>query len=261
MPIILVSFLLLVVAIGIIMLVLLYQKKQLQYINEKEQLKASFEKEILESKLEMQEQTMKNISQEVHDNIGQVLSLVRLNINALDCNESKPVMQEKIKDLSRLTGKVIQDLRDLSKSLHSDTITEKGLIGAIEYEFDLLKKSGAFATSLIIEGEPYTFPDQKELILFRIFQEVINNIIKHAQASLIQVRVCFCIDKFMLEINDDGQGFDVNNTTNNGLGLKNIRNRSQLIGALHNIDSQPGKGTMIKIELPVSYTNFNQAMV
>jgi len=250
-PILLVTVLLLVVATGIIMLVLVYQKKQLQYINEKEQLKASFEKEILESKLEMQEQTMKNISQEVHDNIGQVLSLVRLNINSLDYNEPTPLIQEKIKNVSQLVGKVIQDLRDLSKSLHSDTITEKGLIGAVEYEFDLLKKSGAFTTTLTIDGEPYSLPDQKELILFRIFQETINNIIKHAQASLIHVRVCFYTDQFILEINDNGQGFDVNNTANNGMGLKNIRNRSQLIGAVCSIRSEPGNGTVIKIDLPI----------
>lgn len=250
-PIYVITFFLLIVAIGIIMLVLLHQKKQLQYINEKEQLKATFDKEILESRLEMQEQTMKNISQEVHDNIGQVLSLIRLNINSLDCTEPAPLLQEKIKNTSRLLGKVIQDLRDLSKSLHSDTITEKGLIGAIEYELDLLKKSKAFATTLLAEGEPYNLPDQKELILFRIFQEAINNAIKHAQAARVQVQVHFCRDKFILQIEDNGKGFDANNTINNGMGLKNMKNRSQLIGAIYTINSYPGKGTSIKIELPV----------
>ena len=250
-PIILITVLLIIVAIGIIMLVLVYQKRQLQYLSEKEQLKASFEKEILESKLEMQELTLKNISQEVHDNIGQVLSLIKLNINTIHFDESKPELEEKVKNISELVGKVIQDLRDLSKSLNSDTITEKGIVGAIEYEFELLKKSGIFTTTLTIEGKLYDLPKKKELILFRIFQEVINNAIKHARASAVQVLVCFYTHLFVLKVNDDGQGFDINNTNGNGLGLKNMKNRSQLIGANYNINSQPGMGTSITIELPV----------
>ena len=249
-PILLITILLLVVAIGIIMLVLVYQKKQLQYIKDKEQLKANFQKEILESKLEIQEQTLKNISQEVHDNIGQVLSLARLNINAITFEEPQPLLQDKIKNISGLMSKAIQDLRDLSKSLHSDTITEKGLIGAIEYEFDMMKKAGAYETSLIVEGELYDLPDKKELILFRIFQEVINNIIKHAKASSVMVAAHFYPERFLLQINDNGLGFDIN-YINPGLGLKNMRNRSQVIGANCTIDSQPGKGTCIKIELPI----------
>ena len=77
----------LIVATGIVLLVLVYQKKQLQYLREKEQLKISFDKEILESKLDIQEQTFKNLSQEIHDNIGQVFSLAKINVNTMDCDD------------------------------------------------------------------------------------------------------------------------------------------------------------------------------
>ena len=82
-----VTMFLIIVSTGIIMLVLVYQKKQLQYLREKEQLKVTFEKEILGSKLEIQEQTLKNVSQEIHDNIGQVLSLAKLNINTMSSDD------------------------------------------------------------------------------------------------------------------------------------------------------------------------------
>src|SRR6476620_11770046 len=124
-----------------------------------EQLQQHYRQELLRAQLEIQEQTLKNISQEVHDNIGQVLSLARLNINAITFEEPQPLLQDKVKNISGLMSKAIQDLRDLSKSLHSDTITEKGLLGAIEYEFDMMKKAGAYNTSMIVEGEPYNFPD------------------------------------------------------------------------------------------------------
>jgi len=141
---ILLTILLLIVAAGIIVFVLIYQKKQLQYLSERKQLKADYEKEILESRLEIQEQTMKSISQEVHDNIGQVLSVAKLNLTMVNVDESGEMIQEKINNVSELLRQAIQDLRDLSKSLHSDVIAEKGLLKAIENEllmildFDLM---------------------------------------------------------------------------------------------------------------------------
>ncbi len=248
-----ITILLFVVATGIIFLVLVYQKKQLQYTSDKEQMKARYEKEILESRLEIQEQTLRNISQEVHDNIGQVLSVVKLNLNMINCNEPKPVLQERIGDVGQLVGKVIQDLRDLSKSLDGNHIASKGLVKAIEYEFSLLKKTGAYTTLLTVEGEPYNLPEQKELILFRIFQETINNIMKHAKATHVEVLMRFQPHQFHLSIHDDGQGFDAAATdASQGLGLHNMANRSQLIGAAFHLHSQPGNGATVVIELPVA---------
>ena len=149
---------------------------------------------------------MKNISQEIHDNIGQVLTLVKLNIKSMSFLKS-PELQERIDSSAILLGQAIQDLRNLSKSLHTDFIKEMGLLKSIEYEFELLKKAGGYKTDLIQEGKPYSLSHQNELILFRVFQEVVNNIIKHSRASLIMVKVCYA-DLFEMEIRDDGQGFD-----------------------------------------------------
>jgi len=252
-PIFLVTVLSVIVAAGIIVFVLIYQKKQFQYLSERKQLKADYEKEILESRLEIQEQTMKSISQEVHDNVGQVLSVAKLNLGMIGLNDPGLVVQEKINNVSELLQKAIKDLRDLSKSLHSDVIAEKGLLKAIENEVDILKKTGAYAVILNIEGDYYHLPEQKELILFRIFQEIINNIIKHAKASSIDVRIFFQLQQLMLCIHDNGIGFDIGSIdTGKGIGLRNIINRSQLIGASYSIDSLPGKGTAIKIILPVN---------
>jgi len=226
----------------------------LQYFREKEQLKVAFEKEILESKLEIQEQTLKNISQEIHDNIGQVLSLAKLTINTMNIEMSES-LQEKITDSKQLIGKAIQDLRDLSRSLDTDYVTEMGLIKSIEYELQLIKKTGILETSLITEGNIYRLQHQHELILFRIFQEVINNIIKHSKASSLTVNVSYLPHNFLLQISDDGLGFDIASLNNIdkklGLGIKNIQNRSRLIGANCNIISEPGKGTTVKISLPL----------
>lgn len=254
--IIIICIFLLIVGVGIVILVLIYQKRQLQYLREKEQLKVAFEKEILESRLEIQEQTFKNISQEIHDNIGQILSLVKLNINTMDGNDPND-LKEKIKDSRELVGKAIQDLRDLSRSMNTDFITETGLLKAITYELELLKKASSYTTELHIEGNPVRLLAQQELILFRIFQEVLNNILKHARASAVVLHIYFNPHTFVLHIADNGQGFGSAsylqpNTSSNGLGIRNMQNRARLIGADFTLESIIGKGTTIKITAPLN---------
>lgn len=246
---------LVIVAIGIIVLVLVYQKKQLQYIGEKKQLKVTFEKEILESKLEIQEQTLKNISQEIHDNIGQVLSLVKLNINTMNCNEPLQI-QNKINDSRQLITKAIQDLRDLSRSLNTDYIVESGLSKALEYELDIIRKTGIYQVKFDIDGNQYRLGNQQELILFRIVQEVLHNIIKHAKATMIDVKLLFEPSLFTLKIIDNGVGFDTrriehNDYSNLGLGVRNMHNRAKMINTHFQITSTLEKGTIIVLTLPL----------
>lgn len=254
-PIFIITAFLVIVAIGIIVLVLVYQKRQLQYIGEKKQLKASFEKEILESKLEIQEQTLKNISQEIHDNIGQVLSLVKLNINTMDGNDPLQ-LQNKITDSRDLITKAIQDLRNLSRSLNTDYIVDSGLTKALEYELDMIKKTGVYEVVFETEGQPYRLQNQQELILFRIVQEALNNILKHATATLIEVKILFAPELFILKIRDNGVGFDASQLENNehgqfGLGIKNMNNRARIINSRFELTSTLEKGTSITLALPL----------
>lgn len=253
--IVIICIFLLIVGVGIVILVLIYQKKQLQYLRDKEQLKVTFEKEILESRLEIQEQTFKNISQEIHDNIGQVLSLAKLNINTMDGNDPDD-LHEKINDSRELITKAIQDLRDLSKSMNTDFVAEIGLIKAIDYELELLKKVNAYTTTLHIAGNAVRLPAQQELILFRIFQEVVNNIIKHAKASEIVIQLLFQPTRLEMQISDNGKGFAVETNLENdaslqGLGIRNMQNRARLIGADFKIESTIGSGTHVTIIVPL----------
>jgi two-component system NarL family sensor kinase len=254
--IIVVCLFLIIVGVGIVILVLVYQKRQLQYLREREQLKVMFEKEILESRLEMQEQTFKNISQEIHDNIGQLLSLAKLNISTMDTENPKDV-QEKKEDSRVLIGKAIQDLRDLSRSMNTDFVSEIGLLKAVAYELQLLKKASSYTTDLQMEGEPVRLPAQQELIVFRIFQEVLNNIIKHAKASCITVQLRFNPHRMMLQVTDNGQGFLApsyfdGSAPPNSLGIRNMQNRARMIGAGFFLESSPGAGTSVTLHIPLN---------
>lgn len=162
-----------------------------------------FQQELLKSKIEIQNQTFQTISQEIHDNIGQVLSLVKINLYTADFADL-PATREKIKCSTALVSKAIVDLRDLSKSLSAEIIKEIGLHKTIQREIALMSKSSQYEIVFEHQGQPFRFDKQKELILFRIFQELINNIIHHAGAKTVIVRLFYEPGLFNLTVSDDG---------------------------------------------------------
>jgi len=251
--IIIASLFFIIVAVGIIFLILVYQKKQLQYINEKAQMRIYFDNELYETQQEIQEQTLKNISQEIHDNIGQGLSLAKLNINTMDAQDTGG-LQDKISASKHLITKAIQDLRALSKSLNTDYVTDLGLVRAVEYELEMIQKSGSYLVRFDVNGQLYRLDSKKELIIFRIVQEVLHNIIRHAEATAIEVLIVFDPKTFTVQVSDNGKGFDASqlgtkNYEGFGLGLRNMHNRARIIDAGFQITSTIGKGTTVIVSL------------
>lgn len=241
---------LLLVFIFIIAIGIRYRKR----INENIQMKLQFQQELLRAQLEIQEQTLKNISQEIHDNIGQMLSLAKLNLALADA-EAQPPVQQKVSDSHQLVSKAIQDLRDLSRSLNTDYVSEMGLQRSIEYELEMIGKTGALKTAMLVEGQARRLDKQNELIVFRIVQESFNNILKHADASQLEVTLKYRPTEFFLSIGDNGKGVDLTplNTDGNsgfGLGIRNMHNRARLIGADFSMNSTLGGGTMVVIRIP-----------
>lgn len=226
-----------------------YKKNQ----NRKELEIENLNRAILQTQLEIQEQTLKNISQEIHDNIGQALTLAKLNLNTMPAANDE--QQQKITTTKELVSKAIVDLRDLSRSLNTDYILDMGLPKAVEYELGLISKAAAVTTNLHVNGEPFRPERQKELILFRIVQEVLNNIVKHAEAKNISAGIDYNDNNLELSITDDGKGFETEQVQQDaeagtGLGLRNMQSRAKLIGAVFSISSADGKGTTVKIRLP-----------
>ncbi|MEO6730533.1 MAG: sensor histidine kinase [Ferruginibacter sp.] len=205
---------------------------------------------ILQTQIEIQEQTLKNISQEIHDNIGQVLSLAKLNINTFAVNPDEAT-QIRVEDTKQLISKALRDLRDLSRSMHGDKIAELGLQQAIADELKLLQNTGKFLTNIVIAGSPYKMEQQNEMVIFRMLQEALNNAIKHSKAKNIEVNLQYDSEAFQLTIRDDGIGFDPSalQSAETGIGLKSMQNRAALIGAEFRLDSNTEQGTSIHIEL------------
>jgi len=246
----------LVLAGFIIFFSILYLKRRNRHIVEKNQMQANYTQELLRSQLEIQEQTLKNISQEIHDNIGQALSLAKLTLSTVITNDE--IILDKIKNSKQLVSKAISDLRSLSHSLDTDYVKDMGLQRAIEYELEMIRKSGEMETNLKIEGSPVRLDKQKELILFRIIQESLNNIIKHANASKINVELEYGSSEVRLQMTDNGGGVDLGpldeGESRFGLGIRNMHNRAKLIGADFKMQSALGEGTIVRIVLPLENT-------
>lgn len=209
--------------------------------------------EVLETQLEIKEQTMKNISQEIHDNIGQVLSLVNLHLSSIEINNN-PNVSGKICKSMELVSKAVNDLRNLSKTMDGENIGRVGLTESVQLNLELIERTGLISTSCVLSGYEYRMEFSKEIVMYRIIQEVLQNIIKHSQATSINVHINFGEEMFEISITDNGIGFNKGITGSclkTGAGLRNMQNRAQLIGAILGIKSAPGQGTRVSLLLPV----------
>ncbi|MFB9841223.1 sensor histidine kinase [Mucilaginibacter ginsenosidivorans] len=243
------AFLFALVAGFIVYFVILYQKKQLKNKKDQEEREAFYRQEVLKTQIEIQEQTFEHVSKEIHDNITQVLSFVKLSMGTLG-NTLDDAKKAKMNESRELIAQAITDLRDLSKSMSFEHITSLGLTKTIEREVEKLNKSELVKTTFLTEGQPYPLGEQRELVLFRILQEALNNALKHAKAKHFKIDLQYQHDLFTLSIEDDGAGFSPELLNNkSGSGLRNMGNRAALIGGNATIDSAPGEGCRIKVSL------------
>lgn len=236
----------------ILVIISAHQQKQRKYGLEKAALKAQYQESLLQSQIEIQEQTLKNISQEIHDNIGQTLSLAKLNLNTVKMHDPENAV-EKIASSKELVSKAILDLRSLSKTMHTDTILHAGLLKALEIELQIISRSADIHTALQVTGTPFNLDPQKELIIFRTIQEAFNNVIKHSGAQSVSIEVIYNHTRMEITVADNGSGFDPNAVTIEkvgGSGLRNMKNRMQLIGGSLNIRPNHPNGTKVQIVIP-----------
>ena len=234
---------------GIIIFFLLsYQRKKFGYHKELIQLRQQFDRAILQAHLEIQENTLNNVSQEIHDNVGQLLSLAKVQLNIMD--ESNTMDKSMLNDVKESIGNAMTDLRDIAKSLSGKRMQQMGIVQAIRQDIERINKSGVLLLRLNVTGELDKLNEQKQLILFRIVQEALQNIIKHAEATEVEIIIVSESNFFELSINDNGKGFIVEQNQFTGMGLQNIINRANLIGGEAIIMSAINEGCKVKIVVP-----------
>jgi two-component system, NarL family, sensor kinase len=208
-----------------------------------------FKQEALKAELEIKEQTMNDISYEIHNNLGQILSLVKLNLATM-------IQQQDFQKLTfsyELVGQAIEDLRNLSKLLSSDYIARLDFIQEVNTRVENCQKSGLSAQLSILGVEKPLQIGQKYIVL-RMIQEILNNSIKHSQADEIKLLIYYKTDYLYITIQDNGIGFDTSThhqPKNNGLGLQSLSQRAKSLGGNISIESQLQKGTTVELSIPL----------
>lgn len=247
------TFLVLLLILFIVSFFYIFQKRQIQNRQDKQAMQAAFQREILQAQLEIQNQILQHISEELHDNIGQLLTLVRFQLNMLEVEET--IMPKQIEEVNEVVGKTIDELRGLSKSLDGDFVKNFGLVESLTHELGRIHNMGKYQTKILVDGEVYRLEGQREIVLFRVVQEILNNILKHAGGKQIQVSLQFTPAHFRLSVLDDGKGFDYEavlgrEMSKSGAGLRNIQRRTEMLGGTCAFQTAPSRGTTVHIQLP-----------
>ncbi|AXT19850.1 sensor histidine kinase [Flavobacteriaceae bacterium AU392] len=228
-----------------------FQKRKNKLLLDKIKQQQIFEEEISKTQLEVQEQTLKNIGWELHDNVGQLLSFTGMQMNLL-ASQVKDELKDKVDNANNLLKESIQEVRALSKTLNSDALLNQGLHQSIQNEIDRLNKLKSIAASFIVEGGEKPFSNPKdEIVIFRILQEFLSNSVKYSEAQNLTITLNYTQETLLITAKDDGKGFDMNTVKKNS-GLINMNNRAALINATCDIVSQPDNGVLLELNYPLS---------
>lgn len=246
-----VTFIFLLLAGGVVTFLWVLQRRHVRYVQERSDL-------IWRTQLEIQEQTLQSISEEIHDNIGSLLSTIKINLNNIEDAALDFPQMNRLRMANELLGKAIVEVRNISKGISLDFIREYGLEKCIEFELERYSELGTFLTSFEQDGELRSLPLSCEFVLYRVVQEVLSNVSKHASASELHVSLKYNeTDCYVISITDNGVGFEYADIENrdaraSGSGLRNIYNRMRAIGGTAEVKTGPKKGTEIRLIIPTT---------
>ena len=232
----------------IIYFIFLYRKTQQKFDWERQRFKQA----LLQTEIEIREQTLLEVSRELHDNLGQVASLIKINLNMLSANLLE-ADREKITASIELTRQMVGDIKHLSVDLKNRNSREINLLQAIGKDVARINRAGIIKVEFQSDPSIPAMPVGTETILYRLIQEILNNMLQHSEADEAKIEIKSGLYNLIINYSDNGKGFDKNLLVldnRKGMGLVNLRERCSLLGADLKIDTQLQKGTKIQIVLP-----------
>ncbi|WAC03524.1 histidine kinase [Lacinutrix neustonica] len=224
----------------LIVLFIVFQKHKNKLLLKQNEAEKQFDREIAKTQIEIREETFRNISWELHDNIGQLLTPAKIQLQNSSDNQEVIITLDK----------GLKELRTLSKAINPEALKNITLATAIKQEIERLNRLQYLQASLHIEGEERSIDHEVEVVFFRMIQEFFSNTIKHAKATHLKVTIIFNGEQLNVFAEDNGTGFNKNRPENKGIGLTNIKKRAQLVNAKVSINSTINEGT----QLHISYT-------
>ncbi len=240
----------LILAGFIVLFAVQYRKEQLKFTIEKQR----FRQEILQAEVEIREKTLEDVGKELHDNLGQIASLTRINLAGMRSGHSNP---EKVDQSLSLMDKLITEMRNLSHQLNEGVQLRLSLSEQIEQDVRRLNNLQGLVVGFKMKTNSLNLRGDKAVLIYRIFQEGLSNVLKHSQAS--EMTVCIEEDdkNVKLTIEDNGIGLNDENLKKDGIGMKNMRSRAALLGAEFSVSNLNPRGTALSIVLNKEKLNEN----
>ena len=224
----------LVLTIGLVVFIVMHQRRVQRFQQKLQKMEIEQQKMMLNASIKMQEEERQRLAADLHDDAGPLLATARLYLNENLVNQDKVNQLQSIFQARQIIDDTIQLIRNISHDLMPPTLKNFGLESAINDLFQKISGSGTVNASQRFHDYKDRLKPEKELLVFRIIQELINNILKHSNSSFIHLTQNVHSDKFYLRIHHDGRGivqsdFEKLNKSNIGLGLKNIGSRIRLL--------------------------------
>lgn len=246
---ILVNVTLLIFIGGIAAFVMLYRQRKIRHDKEKQLLHQLHRQALMEAQLEAQQQTMRDIGREIHDNVGQKLTLASLYAQSILHARQSDHPEQQVTEIAKIINDSLQDLRQLSKSLVQPELAQKSLFELLTQEALLVNQSGMCLFKLNMHPSDLFFSVSAKNNLFRLAQEFIQNSLKHSKCRQIFITIEQKEEVVYFHFADDGIGFDVNDKKT-GIGLSNIRRRANELNVTdYEFISTPHQGTELRFAL------------
>lgn len=252
---------LLVISLGIVFFTLLvillviffyFLKKKNTYLVEKMESELYFQSELVKTRIEIKDQTLSEISKELHDNIGQIVSVGIMQLN-MYINNGQPIYSNEQNDLKQILAKSLDEIRILSRIINKDNLLQTNFIEAIKQDLERIKKLKNIQYNYNFTGQIPEINQEHDLFIYRIFQEALHNSLKHSHSDLFEVEITTTETVFCLKFRDFGIGYDPLQI-NSGIGLNNMKLRAKLIGAVLIMQSDAA-GTTVTLQYPLTKPN------
>ncbi len=246
----------LVLTVGLIIFIILHQKRVKRFNEKIQDMEKDQQRLLLNASIKLQEEERQRLAADLHDDAGPLLATARLYLNENLVNQDKATQLQSIFQARQIIDDTIQLVRNISHSLMPPTLKNFGLESAINDLFQKISGSGTINASSRFHEYKDRLKEEKELIIFRVVQELINNILKHSNSSFIHLTQNVHAGKFYLRIHHDGRGlvqadFEKLNKSNVGLGLKNITSRLRVVDGNINFEKDISQTYYkVTIELP-----------
>jgi two-component system sensor histidine kinase UhpB len=198
--------------------------------------------------LRAQEEERKRVARDLHDEVNQALTAILLRLEALT-QIAPPRLREELAETKSLANQAMGELLQLARQLRPTALDDHGLVPAIEDQLRRFKAQYGIETSLSTDGELDDLGSDQQLVLYRVTQEALNNVVRHAHASSVSVQIARANGAVALEVTDDGEGFAVSDARR-GLGLDGMAERARLVDGEFHLDAAPGRGTTLRLRVP-----------